>query len=130
MAAKKAKKTKKSTTKSGYDYLVAALRKDKKANYADIAAGAKKNGLSVYPIMFGRAQAALGLVKSKPRGKGKAPMASKAKRRPGRPRKTTARSGPDGLAAIIATVKRTERELNQLRTAMRRIQTLVDDALA
>ncbi len=113
-------------TKPGYDFIVAALKKDKKASYAAIAAQAKKKGLSVYPIMYGRAQAALGLVKSKPRGKGRAAMAKKGRRGPGRPRKEL----HDGsLASIVAAVKTNEQDKERYRGALERIQAILDDAL-
>ena len=72
---------------------------------AEIAAAAQKKGMKVFPIMFGRAKAMLGLVPSAPRGAGKATRkkaaakAAKAKpaaaaaptgARRGRPRKAAA----------------------------------------
>ena len=86
MAAKKAN--------PGFDFIIAALKKDPKATYKDIAAAAAKKKLKVFPIMFGRAQAMLGIVKQAKRGKGKAAKAkakavkaTPAKRGPGRPKK-------------------------------------------
>ena len=63
MAAKK--------TSPGFDFIVAALKKNPKATYKDIAAAAAKKKLKVFPVMFGRAQAMLGIVKQAARGKGK-----------------------------------------------------------
>jgi hypothetical protein len=61
------------------DFLVAELKKNKKAPYADIKAKADEKKLSLYPIMFGRAQALLGIVKSAKRGTGKFAKANRAK---------------------------------------------------
>jgi hypothetical protein len=70
-----------STKKSNpaMDFLVAELKKNKKAPYADIKAKADEKKLSLYPIMFGRAQALLGIVKSAKRGTGKFAKANRAK---------------------------------------------------
>ena len=63
------------------DHIIESLKKDKTASYKDIKAAADKKGVKgVYPIMFGRAQALLGIVKSAKRGEGKFARASAAKR--------------------------------------------------
>ena len=74
MAAKKAN--------PGFDFIIAALKKDPKATYKDIAAAAAKKKLKVFPIMFGRAQAMLGIVKQAKRGDGKAKKAKAPKKAP------------------------------------------------
>lgn len=68
MAAKKAQSP-------AMEFLVESLKQDKKAVYGDLKAEADKKGLAVFPIMFGRAQALLGIVKSAKRGQGKAAKA-------------------------------------------------------
>ena len=79
MAAKKAQSP-------AMAFLVAALKTNKKAAYADIKAKADKKKLKLYPVMFGRAQAMLGIVKSAKRGTGKTAKAGAAKttKRPGK----------------------------------------------
>lgn len=62
------------------EFLLESLKADKKAAYADLAAGAEKKGLKVFPIMFGRAQAMLGIVKSAKRGEGRAAKAKAPKK--------------------------------------------------
>ena len=49
-------------------FLVAALKRNRKAAYRDIKAAADKKKLKLFPIIFGRAQAMLGIVKSAKRG--------------------------------------------------------------
>jgi len=61
------------------EFLLDALKKDKKASYADLRAKAEEKKLKVYPIMFGRAQALLGYVKSAKRGQGNTARAKAAK---------------------------------------------------
>lgn len=74
-------------------FTVDALKKDKKAAFADVRDAAKKKGLTLYPISYGRAKALLGLVKTSKRGTGRFARAKAAaaggevKRGPGRPRK-------------------------------------------
>lgn len=118
-------------TKPGYDYLVSVLKKTPKAVYADVAAAAKKKGHVVYPIMWGRAKAALGLVKSKPRGSkaAKKPTKSRApgRRGPGRPRKNPAIEGT--IEGIVAAVKSSERDKARYRSALEKIQAILADAL-
>ena len=60
-------------------FLVDQLSKNTKAVYADIKAKADARKLKLFPIMFGRAQALLGIVKSAKRGTGKFAKASAAK---------------------------------------------------
>jgi hypothetical protein len=65
------------------DFLVSALKRNPEAVYADLKAKADEKKLPVYPIMFGRAKALLGLVKSAKRGTGKAAKAAAARARAG-----------------------------------------------
>ena len=67
---------------SAMDFILATLKKSKKASYAEVKAAAEEKGLAVYPIMYGRAQALLGYVPMKPRGQGKAAVAKAAKAAP------------------------------------------------
>lgn len=122
MAAKKAN--------PGFDFIVASLKKNSKASYKDIAAAAAKKKLKVYPIMFGRAQAMLGIVKQAPRGKGKATKAKAVKRGPGRPRKNAAPALDGSLESIVAAVKSSEVAKERYRGALQKIQAILDDALA
>lgn len=70
MAAKK--------TQAGYELLVRELTKDPNAVYADLKAKADKEGHSVFPVMYGRAKAQLGLVKSAKWGQSKKTSARQA----------------------------------------------------
>lgn len=78
-------------TAAGFDFLVSALKANKGAQYSDLKAKADKKGLTVYPVMFGRAKALLGLVKTARRGQGKAAKAAGARR--GRPQDASSKSG-------------------------------------
>jgi hypothetical protein len=131
MAAKK--------TNPVMEFIVAALKADRKATYKDIAEAAAKKKLKTYPIMFGRAQALLGIVKSAPRGQGKmakakakAQTAGIVRRGPGRPPKVrSAATGFDGtIEGIVAAVKSSEQAKSRYRTALERIQSILADVLA
>jgi transposase-like protein len=52
-----------------------------------------------------------------------------AKRGPGRPRKSASGSSMDGLSGILEMVKNSDRERSAMRSALERIQALVNDAL-
>ena len=128
MAAKKAN--------PGFEFIVAALKKNPKATYKDISTAAAKKKLKLFPVMFGRAQAMLGIVKQAARGKGKAAKAkAKAqtavvKRGPGRPRKNPAPALDGSLEGIVAAVKSSEQAKNRYRGALEKIQSIISDALA
>jgi len=68
-----------STTKPqspAMEFLVSALKKNRKATYGELKAKADEKKLKIFPIMYGRAQALLGIVKSAKRGTGKTAMKS------------------------------------------------------
>ena len=50
---------------AAFDLIVAALKNNKNVEYAAIVERAKKKGLTIYPVMFGRAKLMLGLVRKK-----------------------------------------------------------------
>jgi hypothetical protein len=119
------------------DFIVDSLKGNRGAKYSDIAEAATKKKLKVFPIMFGRAQALLGIVKSAPRGQGKAARAKAGlqvvgKRGPGRPRKNPLPSPAFNgtLEGIVAAVKGSEQAKARYRSALERIQSILADALA
>tara|TARA_B100001115_G_scaffold130567_1_gene98422 strand:+ start:315 stop:716 length:402 start_codon:yes stop_codon:yes gene_type:complete len=132
MAAKKAN--------PGFEFIVAALKKNPKATYKDITTAAAKKKLKLFPVMFGRAQAMLGIVKQAARGKGKAAKAkakarakalpTPAKRGPGRPRKNAAPSIDGSLESIVSAVKSSEQAKARYRGALEKIHSIISDALA
>ncbi len=70
-----------STNKPGPEALaliVATLTANPESTYADVKDKAEKKGFTIFPVMYGRAKALLGLVKVSPRGEGRFAMAKKA----------------------------------------------------
>jgi transposase-like protein len=84
-------------------FLVDALKKNRKASYADLKAKADEKKLKLFPIMFGRAQAMLGIVKSAKRGTGKFAKANAAAKRGTAGSKATGSSKSDQVRALLAT---------------------------
>ncbi|MBM4060822.1 MAG: hypothetical protein FJ265_06970 [Planctomycetes bacterium] len=132
MAAKK--------SSEAMDFIVECLKGNRAASYADIAEAAGKKRLKIYPIMYGRAQALLGIVKSAKRGEGKAAKAKagkakagkpvKGKRGPGRPRAAAFTTFDGTIEGIVAAVKSSEQAKAKYRAALERIQTILADVLA
>jgi hypothetical protein len=144
MAAKKAN--------PAFELVVNHLKKHPDAPYADVKAAATKAGHTVYPIVYGRAKALLGLVESVPRGSGKAkrkaaasagaPAASPKRRgrprkeastssapkRRGRPKKSTspAPAAAGTVDSVLGAVRAMEAERDQLRAALIQIRDLIN----
>lgn len=141
MAARK-KTTKKKAAKKGgskpsYDFCIAALQKNKNASFAEIRDAAAKKGMILYPIVYGRAKAALGLVPVAKRGESKKRKAAKkttarggatrrktTKRGRGRPRST-----PAGFDDFLAEIKQTQRERDNLVALLGKIRDTIDAAI-
>ena len=124
------------------DFIVQQLQKDPEVAYRDIAAGAEKKGLEVFPIMYGRAKAMLGLVPTAPRGQGKKKRAAKAAkragraaaakpangRRGGRAARDRAADGPgNALDEIIGTMREEQRERERYRKALEQIRAVLEN---
>ena len=132
-----------------FDFIVEHLKKNETAPYAEIAAAAQKKGLKIFPIMYGRAKAMLGLVDSAPRGTGKAAKEKKAAakraaagnastaegpaRRAAPVRATrvarAAPAGDDGIESVIAQVKASAVEREKYRVALQKIREVIQSVL-
>jgi len=80
------------------EFLVESLKKDKTAAYADLKAKADAKKLTIFPVMYGRAKAMLGLVKVAKYGTGKfaranAATAAKGTAKRGQPANGSSKSG-------------------------------------
>ncbi len=125
------------------DFVISQLKKDPNTAYRDIKEAANKKGLAVYPIMYGRAKALLGLVEVSPRGSGKrarereAREAREARERSAAPLEAP-RRGPgrnrdsgsgDPLEAMIANVREVQEDRSRYREALQKIAQILDDVL-
>lgn len=124
--------------KQAYDFAVASLKKNKKVEFATVRDAAKKKGLTLYPIVYGRAKAALGLVPVAKYGTGKAAKKSKSKakkaaRGPGRPRKSAGRTakaqGIDGLENLVSMIRDTQKERDKAVATLAKIRDIIDAAI-
>lgn len=123
MAAKK-------TTPTAMDYIVSYLKRKPQASYQEIKDGAEKQRLTVYPIMYGRAQALLGLVPSRPRGSKKKAAAKAAGRKASSVSSGAARSGGgspiETLQELVSGMRDQERSNDELRRTLERIKEMID----
>jgi hypothetical protein len=114
------------------EFVVAALQKEPALDYGTVRAAAIKKGLTIFPIMYGRAKALLGLVPVAPRGTKK-----KAKKAPIPPRGKVVRrndrvgsAGPlDSLQDLIADMQAVARDRDRYREALEQIGKIIDAAL-
>jgi len=115
-------------------FIVAALKANKGVSYGDVKERADKKGLRIYPVMYGRAKALLGLVKVSPRGQGRFALAKRGllpARRPGRPARSGSSVGSsiDGLQGMLASIRNSEQERQRLRGTLERVRMMVTEAL-
>ncbi len=123
MAAKK---------QSAIEFTRAFLRKKPKAEFKEVHATAKKKGLVVYAIVYGRAKALEGLVKVAPYGSKK--NKKKASRGPGRPKgsknKRVTKPGRsvatamDSLETVISAMRASNRERERYQKALQKINDI------
>ena len=130
------------------EFVVGMLKKDKHASYADIKTAGEKKSMTIYPIVFGRAKALLGLVPTSPRGQGKRAMAKRVvakpamvQRGPGRPPKiqAPARRGPGRprkeisplatLDTLVNAMKQSESSRDRYRRALENALAIIRNAL-
>lgn len=114
----------KRNTADGYDLLVSELQKDPTAAYATLRDKAEAKGFTVYPVMFGRAKASLGLVSTKPRKR------NVAKRGPGRPKgsrnkNSRVQSGGIDVGGLADMVRNLQRERDEAVAKLERIRALL-----
>lgn len=135
------------TKSESFDYVVGLLEKDPNISYADVAAAALKKGFKIYPIVYGRAKAKLGLVPTSPRGTGPAARASATKRaaaaraaaepvampapapRPVTRAASTPSAGFSDLESVISHMKANESARARYRVALERIRQILDDVM-
>lgn len=121
----------------GFAFLVTELKQNQQARYGDLLAAASAKGLKVYPVMFGRAQAMLGIVKQSKRGAGKVARRKLQQRAAVRSaghgsdqgRKSRGLSAEEALARVLEVIKSNELDRRRYRAALQRIQGLIAAAL-
>lgn len=112
-------------------FLTRYIGRNKKAPYGDVAAAAKRYGHDIYPVMYGRAKALLGLVPVKRRstqgatkGANRGAVLSPARRR----RPTLRLDSLDQLRKFLDGYRALQTERDRLRTAIEEISRAAERA--
>jgi hypothetical protein len=114
------------------EFVVGALKKNPAVDYGTVKAGATKKGLTIFPIMYGRAKALLGLVPVAARGSKK-----KAKKAPARAAKTkvvrrnssTSTAPLDSLQDLITDMKAVAQDRDRFQQALEQISKILKATL-
>ena len=116
------------------DFAKDFLSKHPKAAYAEFKVAAVKKGVTVFPIVYGRAKALLGLVPTAPRGSGKRAKKKKAaeakrpgstRRGPGRPR--TSSNALDTLGTLVTAMKKSDQDRERYKRALEKISKIIQE---
>ena len=116
------------------DFAKDFLGKHPKAEYAEFKDAAMKKGVTVFPIVYGRAKALLGLVPTAPRGSGKRAKKKKAaearragptRRGPGRPR--TSSNALDTLGTLVTAMKKSDQDRERYKRALEKISKIIQE---
>lgn len=113
-----------------FEFVTNYLTRHPSAPYADVKAAAEQSGYTIYPIVYGRAQALLGIVKTKARGE--ASTARSTGRPRGRPPKAAsaeASGSAGGLDSLVTAVRAVEQERDRMRSALLEVRDRIDAAL-
>ena len=112
----------------GFDFVVKQLEANNDVDYATVRDAAAEAGFTIYPIMYGRAKAKLGLVEVAPRG------SRKRAREAAMAANKLARSLNDGngasLEAVIEAMKAGDAARQKYRSALVQIQSILEEALS
>lgn len=128
--AKSTKKAEAQGSTPAMQFVLDYLKRHRKAPYADVQAAGKEKGLTIWPILYGKAQLTLGIVRKKRKAKkAGAPMVA-ATRSVGRPRGRSRKAGAaarlNGLGpALTDLINRVER----YQMALEEIGRAVKDAI-
>lgn len=116
------------------DFAKDFLSKHPKAEYAEFKDAAVKKGVTVFPIVYGRAKALLGLVPTAPRGSGKRAKKKKAaeakragttRRGSGRPR--TSSNALDTLGTLVTAMKKSDQDRERYKRALEKISKIIQE---
>lgn len=123
MPRKRRKKAAKPKQSPAMAAIVDYLKEHRKAEYRDVVDAVAKNGHKIFPVMYGRAQALLGIVRMRKRGAGGKRVAARRRRstrtvarRAGRSRVRA--GGLDQLKGFLADYEELRRERDALRDAL------------
>ncbi|MGH7150217.1 MAG: hypothetical protein ACREIU_05950 [Planctomycetota bacterium] len=113
-------------TSGAMSFIVDYLRRESTAPYKAVQEAAKESGHTIYPVMYGRAKAILGLIPVKKRG-GAPPDAAPRGRRGGRT--VLKLDSLDDLKGFLDSYKKMQAERDAYREALESIATAARRAL-
>ena len=124
------------TTSPAMDFIVAQLKKEPTVEYRTVKDRADRKGMTIYPIMYGRAKAMLGLVPTRPRksrSRKKGPSASR-KTTPGRSASSHGNGSVEDFAdrltrTITDIQEKATTDSRRLRDAIRKAIEVLEAAL-
>jgi hypothetical protein len=115
----------------------AILQKDRSASFAQVREQAERKGYTIYPIMYGRAQALEGIVKMRARGAkkagkkkaraaatGRGPGRPPGRRGPGRPRKSEV--SISSIEGVIQAMRENQAQLERYRRVIEQVQRALE----
>src|SRR5881628_1862811 len=114
------------TPNTAMSFIVDYLRRESDAVYKDVHAAAKQSGYTIYPVMYGRAKAMLGLIPVKKRGTASADSAPRARR--GR-RTVLKLESLEDLKGFLDSFKKIQAQRDAYREALESISTAARKAL-
>lgn len=100
-------------------FAVKYLREKPEADYSEVKHAAEREGYTIYPITYGRAQALLGI----------AGGSARARKRRRQPRAARNAGDQSQVEDLLRRVRETERERERLRRALQRILDILESSL-
>jgi hypothetical protein len=115
------------------EFVLAALKKNPKVAFSDLAEQGKKQGLKIVPVVYGRARVMAGLsprngaaAKKRNLKRSQSQQGGMPTRGPGRPRKLQA---VPGLEVLISRIRDAEADRARWEVALRQIRGILDRVL-
>lgn len=113
----------------GFDFVVKQLEANHDVDYATVRDAASAAGFTIYPIMYGRAKAKLGLVEVAPRGSRKKAREA-ALAASGLESRLKADDAAGSIEAVIEAMKAGDAARQRYRDALVKIQGILEKALS
>ena len=118
-----------------FEFVCQQLEKNPEADYATVKAASEAEGYTIYPIMYGRAKAKLGLVEVRPRGTRKREKEQAARLTQMLREHSAAAADANGtpatsLEVVLRAMKQGDAEKERYRAALTRIHEILTEVLA
>ena len=121
--------TEKSSNSPAMAFILDYLQEKGDVPYAEVRAAATADGHSIYPIMYGRAKALLGMIDPDSRSKRKRSTTSSGSARLRQGRGTSVDATADELSGFLERYRELEEERNRYRAALLSVEKMLRSAL-